>query len=98
VVGAAQGDVQAPVVHSTAHGAWVHPGGRTFAFTLLQIFYTPSGGNLLGLFKVRATLTLDHSGNEWSGPVKFEVFDPAGNLVFSGEGALQAQRIKVELP
>jgi len=99
LVGAAQGDVDVQaLVNSAGLGAWAHLGGRTFASTLLQIIYTPTGGNLVGLFKARGIHTLDSSGNEWSSTFKFEVFDPAGNVVFSGEGTAQAQRIKVELP
>jgi hypothetical protein len=98
VTAPAQGGVGAGTVFTAVHGAWSHLGGRTFAFTAISIVYSPTTGNLVGLFKLRGTLTLDGAGNEWSGPQKNELFNPAGNLVFSVGTTAQAQRIKVELP
>jgi hypothetical protein len=97
-VSAGQGDVRvpAPAIFSAYHGTWKHLGGRTFTFTILSIMYSPTTGEFAGLFKVRQTLTLGDSEDEWSGPGKLEIFDPAGNSVFALEGTAQAQRIKVE--
>lgn len=95
VISPAQGGVTGTTVFTAAHGTWSHLGGRSFAFTAVSLVYSPTTGNLTGLFKLRGTLTLD--GNEWSGPQKNELFNPAGNLVFSGDSTAQAQRIKVEL-
>ena len=97
VMGTGQGDVTASRALSVGQGVWSHQGGRTFASTFLQISYETQTGVLRGLVKFRLTHTLDSSGNEWSGPYKFDFLDPAGNPVFSAGGTTQAQRIKVEL-
>jgi hypothetical protein len=96
VVSPAQGGVQGATVFTAAHGSWSHLRGRTFAFTAISIVYSSANGNLVGLFKLRGTVTLEGWGNEWSGPLKNELFNPAGNLVFGAEAAAQAERIKVE--
>ena len=96
VISPAQGGVTGTTAFTAAHGAWSHLGGRTFAFTAISIVYSPTTGSLTGLFKLRGAVTLDGAGNEWSGPQKNELFNPAGNLVFAGEATGQAQRIKVE--
>jgi hypothetical protein len=96
VVSPAQGGVQGATVFTAAHGSWSHVRGRTFAFTAISIVYSSANGNLVGLFKLRGTVTLEGWGNEWSGSQKSEFFNPAGNLIFAAEAAAQAERIKVE--
>ena len=41
-------------------------------------------------------VTLNKSGDEWSGQLKVDYFDTDGNVVFSGEGTVQATRIIAE--
>jgi hypothetical protein len=97
VISPAQGGVQGTTVFTAVHGAWSHQGSRTFAFTAISLVYSSANGSLLGLFKLRGTVSLDGSGNEWNGSLKNEFFNPAGNLVFAAEATAQAERIKVEL-
>src|SRR5215218_4153287 len=94
---AVQADVTTdpPFVSSAGHGAWVKTGERTFAMTFLQIGYGLDG-TLVGIFKVRETITLDESGMEYSGQSALEASDPDGNPVFSGSSTTQARRILVE--
>lgn len=101
VVGSAQGDVllQAPPgvppVATAAHGAWEQTAKREFLFTFRQIFYGADGSSQGGA-KIRSAVTLNESGDEWSGQLKVEYFDTYGNVVFSGEGTMQATRIVAE--
>jgi len=97
LIGTTQGDViPAHLITTAQHGTWSSQGGRAFTFTFLQIGYDPDG-ELIGILKVRANLTLSVSENELSGPFKFEITDPSGKVVASGDGgSLQATRIKVE--
>jgi hypothetical protein len=92
-----QGSVttEPPTVFSAAHGAWVHLGGRTFAWTVLELISDLSG-NLLATLKVRGQYIVNESGNSYTGQFKAEVADTAGNLLFSVEGTNAGQRIQVE--
>ena len=88
-----------PRVFSAGHGVWVHQGGRTFSTTTLQLISDLKGdgvGNLLAVLKLRATITLNESGDSYSAVFKAEFNDPAGNLIASFEGTTEGQRIKAE--
>jgi hypothetical protein len=93
-----QGDVKLDpngVIASVAYGSWAHNGGRQFLVTLLQLG-SAATGELIGTLKVQITITLSETGDEWSGSYRFTIFDPHGNVLASGPGTIQAQRIKVE--
>lgn len=101
LVASAQGDILldappgvAPVA-STAHGAWIKTGKGEFLVTFRQIFYG-SDGSFEGGAKIRLAAALNPEGDEWSGQFKVEYFDAAGNVVFAGEGTMQASRIVPE--
>ncbi len=95
LVVADQGNVTTETVFSAGHGAWVHLGGRTFAWTVLELI-SDLNGNLLGTLKVRGEYTVNESGNSYSGQFKAEIADTAGNLIFSVEGTNEGHRIQVE--
>ncbi len=97
LVVADQGNVttEPPAVFSAGHGAWVHLGGRTFAWTVLELI-SDLNGNLFGTLKVRGQYTVNKSGNSYSGQFKAEITDTAGHLIFSFEGTNEGQRIQVE--
>ena len=54
-----------PGVFTAGHGVWKHLGRRTFAYTSLELISDLSG-NLVGYLKVRGTLIVSESGNEWA--------------------------------
>lgn len=98
VFATAQGDI-VPPVQSPGFGAWEHLGGRTYAFTFMTISYNSEGelvGSLIGTGKISGTVTLDRSGNKFSGRFKFVLSDPDGKELLTTAGPLQASRIKVE--
>ena len=92
-----QGNVttEPPTVFSAGHGPWVHLGGRTFAWTVLELI-SDLNGNLLATLKVRGQYIVNESGNSYTGHFKAEVSDTAGHLLFSVEGTNEGQRIQVE--
>lgn len=94
-----QGDTVPPVL-SPQFGSWEHREGRTFDITVLSIAYDPQGpppaGTLVGTAKIRETVTLDRSGNKFSGRFKFVLSDPAGNVLYTNDGTFHGSRIKVE--
>jgi hypothetical protein len=92
--------VPAPTRASTAHGTWERTGGHQFTYTFQALLYSPTG-HFVGTLKVRETLTLDNSGDQYDGTSSVEVFDPFGNLVpaFSScGGTAHGTRINVEPP
>jgi hypothetical protein len=91
----------------TAHGAWVSTpanatevhqtgdGPGSFAVTFLAQRFDVNG-NMIGSIKVRESLTLDKTGDAYSGTGKFEILDLQGIAIASGVATVQATRIKVE--
>lgn len=63
-----------------AYGNWVRAGNRQFLSTFLQFNVDPAG-NFAGLVKVRRTIKLSPSGDEFSGRDNVDLFDPAGNPI-----------------
>lgn len=80
---------------STAHGAWEQTSPTTAAATWVE-FMTDTDGNFLGIITDSVEVTLDAEGVSWSGPFSSVTTDPAGNVLFVGEGAVQAERITVQ--
>ena len=81
----------------TGHGRWekLHR-GQGFAVTTL-LFRFDAAGDFQGTLKARGTLTLDRTGNQFTGdPYVFEFFDKDGNFVGTGRGVAVGKRITVE--
>ena len=92
--------VPPPFHASTVHGTWERTGGHQFTYTFLSLLYSPTG-SFVGTLKVRETITVDKSGDQYDGTSSIEVFDPFGNVVpgFSSCGGIShGTRIKVEPP
>jgi hypothetical protein len=99
-ISSAQGGVitgpPSPASYTPAQGQWTPRGGRTFSTTAVSLGSDLTDGHLLVLFKIRQTVTLDRSGNAYRSVFRYEIFDPAGNLLFVLEGTSEAHRISVE--
>ena len=100
-IGSAQGAVvtgpfPVPSSYTPAHGQWTHRGGRTFSTTSVSLGSDLFDGHLLVFFKVRQTVTLNRRGDAYRSIVRFEISDPAGNLLFALDGTSEARRISVE--
>lgn len=79
-----------------AHGAWKHLSGRQFGATAISVNYDIVTGAYTGYLKARLVLTLNEAGDQMTGTDKVEIFDPAGQLVFTATGATTFTRIKFE--
>jgi hypothetical protein len=80
-------------------GAWQHQGGRVYALSFKTLFYETQGdaaGSLIGVATIRSTSTVNDAGDKFSGPFKFSLTDPQGNVLLTTEGTWQFTRIKVE--
>ncbi len=91
--------VPPPFHASLAQGTWQRTGGHEFTNTFIALIYDPAG-QFVATLKVRETLTLNESGDQYDSRASADVFDPAGNLIpgFSSCSQNHATRIKVEAP
>jgi len=89
--------VDPPSVSTSGHGVWAPLERRTFAYTQFELISDLSG-NLVGYLKVRGIYTVAQSGDEYTGNSFAEVFDTAGNVLFSVDVTNAGQRIQLELP
>jgi hypothetical protein len=76
----------------TAQGAWKRTGHNRFAIAFETFIFTPTGPG--GHVVVRSVATITKK-NTLSGPFKFDVFGPAGNVVQSGSGMATATRFVI---
>jgi hypothetical protein len=76
----------------TGQGAWQRIGPGRFAFAFQTYIFTPTG-DPAGRVVVRSVVTL--ADGTLSGPFKFDVFDPAGNVLQSGSGTATATRFVI---
>jgi len=73
-------------------GEWIRTGPREFAVTE---FFFDSQDTTVPLQRSRLKLTLDESGDAFSGPFRFEVIDTEGNVLFSDDGTFTGKRLNV---
>jgi hypothetical protein len=76
----------------TGQGAWTRIGPNRFRFAFQSFAFTETGAPG-GHVVVRSVVTL--SNDTLSGPFKFNVYDPAGNVTASGSGTATATRFEI---
>ena len=81
-----------PSQQTLGHGSWAHEGGNKFTMTFIKFLFDPQG-QFVGTAKVTEKIKLDPNGNEYTGKGKFEIYDPAGTLIVTGEATTHATRI-----
>lgn len=84
-----------PAAQTIAVGPWMKLTGNKYAMLETNQLFDPQG-NYAGKVTVRATITLDPSGNRITSQFTFTVFDPAGNTVFQGQGTAVGKRVTFE--
>ena len=77
----------------TSLGSWESRGRRRVAVTFQRFEFGPEG-EPAGRSVVRTEVIV--RGDEFSGPFEFDVFNPEGDVVFSGEGTATATRFPVQ--
>jgi hypothetical protein len=83
-------------VLTPGHGVWAHRGHRQFAITEMAVFYDIQTGEYRAGGKLRGVLTLDKTGDAFSGTVTADLFGPDGSLLVTLVHTLRFTRIKVE--
>jgi len=79
------GNANSPALSSPGLGTWQRTGMRTFTSTLQFFTFNPDG-SFAGTVKIAGQIHLSDHGNSFTGTSTFAVYDPDGNLVFSGCG------------
>jgi hypothetical protein len=76
--------VAGPALKTASFGVWQRENGwQDYSFAFMFYRFNPDGSPA-GSQKVRQTLTLSASGNEFTTTGTLDVFDPSGNQVGSG--------------
>lgn len=86
-----------PILQSLGHGRWEATGSNEATVTFVFLQTDPSGA-YLGTRTIRGRLTLDPSGDRWSGEFSATIADAAGSVLAESKGTVAATRITVEPP
>jgi len=86
------GNTPNPELGSPVLGTWQRTGMRTFN-AHLQFFTFNPDGSFAGTVKIAGQIHLSDHGNSFTGTSTFAVYDPDGNLVFSGCNTEVATRL-----
>jgi hypothetical protein len=86
------GNTPNPELGSPVLGTWQRTGMRTFSGALQFFTFNPDG-SFAGMVKIASQIHLSADGNSFTGTSTFAVYDPDGNLVFSGCGTEVATRL-----
>ena len=84
-----------PTRGTTLHGIWVRTGGHDYTVTAVRL-HLDARGTWLGTMTTRISLSLDASLDAWSGTFVFDAAHPSGTVLRSGQGTLQATRIRLK--
>ena len=82
--------------HSSLHGVWRYLGGRKFGYTVWDVWYNSSTGQLVQFGKLRGEATLSDDRDEASVTARLQFFDPQGVVLVDRTGAASFVRIPFE--
>ncbi len=87
----------APATGNFCMGTWVRSGFFTYVLNHFALSYDASNGNLTGKVDIREQVTLDPSGNEFTGTFTIDVYDPStGAQLDHLAGNVSATRVTVD--
>jgi hypothetical protein len=86
-----------PQIRSVGQGEWVRTGRGKFERTMLLINFQPltnTGGmrTYTGVTRVHSDITLEPGGDSYNAVNRFDVYNPSGQLVTSGQNTSHANR------
>lgn len=87
---------RAPATQNFCMGVWQRTGWATYQLNHFALSYDAVTGILNAKVNIRETVTLDPSGNSYTGAFTIDVFDPKGNHVDHVAGQINAQRVTVD--
>ncbi len=75
------------------HGIWSHVTGKTYRFSF-KFFSFDAGGNFTGWTIIRHQAQLNSRATRYTSAGTAEVYDPTGNLIFTGCSTTTATRFE----
>jgi len=84
-----------PATQNFCLGVWKKTGPSTYKLNHLALSYDDAG-NPNGTANIHEDVTVDDSGDTFTGTFAIDVFDPAGNQVAKVTGVVMAQRFTVD--
>jgi len=84
-----------PATSNFCLGVWEKTGRSTYKLNHFALS-SDLNGNLIGLANIREDVTLDASGNNYSGTFSIDQYDLAGNTLAHIVGNISASRITVD--
>ena len=86
------GNLNSPALGGPGLGTWQRTGMRTFDGSVQFFTFNPDG-SFAGTVKITTKTHLSADGNGFTATFTFAVYDPDGNVVFSGCGTETATRL-----
>ena len=74
-------------------GVWKQTGPQSYMLSHFALSYDPASGDLNGYVTITENVTVDSTGNKYSGNFSLQVDFPAGNPVSSVSGVVLGERI-----
>ena len=87
---------RSPATQNFCLGVWKRTGSATYKLNHIGLSYDLISGTQNGSANIREQLTLDHTGNTYTGTFTIDVFDTNGNHVDHIEGVITGQRVTVD--
>jgi hypothetical protein len=84
-----------PITGSFCMGVWEQVARSTFRLNHVALSWDASGMNLVGPASIREEVTVDQTGNAYTGTFTIDQFDNAGNTLAHVTGRVTGQRITV---
>jgi hypothetical protein len=78
-------------------GVYQQTGSSSYSLNHFALGWDPLG-NFIGPVQIREKVTLNHSGNQFTGTFTIDQFNPAGNVLAHVQGQVTGTRITVNTP
>lgn len=82
--------------HTSLHGVWRHLGGLTFGYTVWDVWYDATTGQLVQFGKLRGEATLGDDRDAASVRARLQFLDPQGVVLVDRTGTATLARIPFE--
>jgi hypothetical protein len=89
-------DTPAPATGNVCLGVYTQADRRTFKLKHPSWIYDTSNTNVIGTATMRETVTIDRSGDAFTGTFTIDAVDLFGNPLGQAEGSVKATRIRVD--
>lgn len=89
-------DISPPPTGNLCLGVWTQTGALTYVLKHPTWAYDETNTNIVGVGNISEQVTLDPSGNSYSGTVTFDGFDLTGAPVFHAVASIMAERINAD--